>query len=129
MDGDVLLMCVEMSTRSRTIIIGWSLKVCKRPIGSMAIWLCVHCVSWMLDVINGSNNIEVKIDIERMNQFFVTQSLPQNELEFEISLKLCVSEFSFITFESKEAVMSVKSNASVVYHYRTHYSTPQQSSS
>jgi hypothetical protein len=68
-----------------------------------------------LGIINGSNKVEMKVDVERMNQFFVTQSLPQNELDFDIPVGLGVPEFSFFTVDSKDifdAFMAVKSNAS-----------------
>jgi hypothetical protein len=35
--------------------------------------------------------------VERMNQFFVTRCMPQNELDFDIPVRLGVPEFSFIT--------------------------------
>jgi hypothetical protein len=57
----------------------------------------------------------VEVDVERMNQFFVTQSLPKNELDFDIPVKLGEPEFSFITVESKDAFdtfMAVKSDPS-----------------
>jgi hypothetical protein len=37
-----------------------------------------------------------------MNQFFVTQSLPQNELDFDIPVRLSVPEFTFIMVDSKD---------------------------
>jgi hypothetical protein len=48
-----------------------------------------------LGIINGSNKVEVDVDVEKMNQFFVTRSLPQNQLDFEIPVRLGVPEFSF----------------------------------
>jgi hypothetical protein len=57
----------------------------------------------------------MEVDVERMNQFFVTRSLPQNELDFDIPVTLGVPEFSFITVDSKDvfdAFMAVKSDAS-----------------
>jgi hypothetical protein len=68
-----------------------------------------------LGVINGSNKVEVEVDVVRMNQFFVTRKLPQNELDFDIPVRLGVPEFSFITVESNDvfdAFMAVKSDAS-----------------
>jgi hypothetical protein len=58
-----------------------------------------------LGVINGSNKVEMEVDVERMNQFFVTRSLPQNELDFDIPVRLGVPEFSFITVDSKTFLM------------------------
>jgi hypothetical protein len=61
-----------------------------------------------LYVINGSN----KVDVERMNQFFVTRNLTQNELDFDIPVPLGVPDFSFITVDSKDvcnALRAVKS--------------------
>jgi hypothetical protein len=55
-----------------------------------------------LGVINESNKVEVEVDVERMNQFFVTRSLPQNELDFDIHVRLGVPEFSFVTVDSKD---------------------------
>jgi hypothetical protein len=49
-----------------------------------------------------------------MNQFFVVRSLPQNELDFVIPVRLGVPEFLFITVDSKDvfdAFMAVKSDA------------------
>jgi hypothetical protein len=40
-----------------------------------------------MGIINGSNKVEVEVDVERMNQFFVKLSLPQNELDFDISVR------------------------------------------
>jgi hypothetical protein len=54
----------------------------------------------------------VQVDVERMNQFFVTRSLPHNELYFDIPVRLGVPEFSFITFVSKDVFDAVKSDAS-----------------
>jgi hypothetical protein len=42
-----------------------------------------------LGVINGSNKVKVEVDVKRMNQF-VARSLPQNELDFAIPVRLCV---------------------------------------
>jgi hypothetical protein len=39
----------------------------------------------------------VAVDAVRMNQFFLTQKLPQNELDFDIFVRLGVPKFSFIT--------------------------------
>jgi hypothetical protein len=53
--------------------------------------------------------------VKRMNQFFVPQNLPQNKSDFDITLRLGVPEFSFITVGSKDVVdtfMAVKSDAS-----------------
>jgi hypothetical protein len=47
-----------------------------------------------LGVINGSNRVEDEVDVERMNQFFVTRNLPQSELDFDIPVRLGVPEFS-----------------------------------
>jgi hypothetical protein len=56
-----------------------------------------------LGVINESNKVEVENDVERMNPFFVMRSFPQNELAFEIPVRLGdVTEFSFITVGSKD---------------------------
>jgi hypothetical protein len=33
---------------------------------------------------NGLNKVEVEVDVGKMNQFFVTRSLPHNELDFDI---------------------------------------------
>jgi hypothetical protein len=49
-----------------------------------------------LCVINGSNKVEVEVYMKRINQFFVTRSLPQNELDFDIPVRLDVPEFSLI---------------------------------
>jgi hypothetical protein len=66
-------------------------------------------------IFNGSNKIKVVIDVERMNQFFMTRSLPQNELDFDIPVRLGVPEFLFITVDSQDvfdAFMAVKLDAS-----------------
>jgi hypothetical protein len=55
-----------------------------------------------LDIINGSNKVEMEVDVERMNQFFVTRSLLQIELDFDIPVWLAVPELSFITVDSKD---------------------------
>jgi hypothetical protein len=68
-----------------------------------------------LDVIKESNKVEVAVDVVRMNQFFVTRSLPQNELDFDIPVRLGVPEFSFVTVDSKDvfdAFMAVIPDAS-----------------
>jgi carbohydrate-selective porin OprB len=68
-----------------------------------------------LGVINGSNKLEVGVDVERMNQFFVTQNFLQNELDFDITVRIGVPEFSFITVDFKDvfdASIVVKSDAS-----------------
>jgi hypothetical protein len=44
----------------------------------------IDVFTMFLGVINGSNKVKVEIDVEKMNQFFVTRSLPQNELDFKI---------------------------------------------
>jgi hypothetical protein len=57
----------------------------------------------------------VGFDLERMKQFFVTRSLSQNELDFDIPVRVGVSEFYFITVDSRDvfdAFMAVKSDAS-----------------
>jgi hypothetical protein len=46
------------------------------------IWILI-CLQ-KVGVINGSNKVEVEIDVERMNHLFVTRSLPQNEVDFDI---------------------------------------------
>jgi hypothetical protein len=38
----------------------------------------------------------MKIDVERMSQFFVMRSLTQNDLDFCIPVKLGEPEFSFL---------------------------------
>jgi hypothetical protein len=79
------------------------------------IWILISLyANLQLGVINGSNKIEVMFDVERMNQFFVTQSSPQNELDFDIPVRLGVPEFVCITVDSKvvfDAFMAVKLNA------------------
>jgi hypothetical protein len=68
-----------------------------------------------LGVTNGSNKVEVEVDVERMNQFFVSRNLPQTKLDFEIPVRLGVPEFSFVTIDSRDvfdAFMTVKSDAS-----------------
>jgi hypothetical protein len=63
-----------------------------------------------LDVINGSKKVQVEMDVERMNQFFVTRSL-----DFQIPIKLGVPEFKLITVEFKDAFdsfMAVELDAS-----------------
>jgi hypothetical protein len=55
------------------------------------------------------------VDVEKMNQFFVTRRLRQNELDFDIPVKLGVPEILFIPVDSKEvfdAFMTVKLDAS-----------------
>jgi hypothetical protein len=57
----------------------------------------------------------VEDDVGRMNPFFVTRSLPQNELYCIITVRLGVPQFPFITVDFKsvfDAFMAVKSNAS-----------------
>jgi hypothetical protein len=68
-----------------------------------------------LRVINGSNKEEVQIEVKRIDQFFVKQSFPQNELDFDILERLGVPIFSFITVDSKnvfDTFMAFKSDAS-----------------
>jgi carbohydrate-selective porin OprB len=69
------------------------------------IWIliCLHFNSNLrqLGVINGSNRVEVEVDVEKMNQFFVTQSWPQNKLNFDIPVRLGVPEFSFTEFHCR----------------------------
>jgi hypothetical protein len=53
--------------------------------------------------------------VERMNQFFVTRILPLNKLDLDISVRLGVPEFLFVTVDSKDvfdAFMAIKLDAS-----------------
>jgi hypothetical protein len=50
----------------------------------LLIWILI-CLRYN---INGSHKVEMKIDVERMNQIFVMRSLTQNELDFGIPVKL-----------------------------------------
>jgi hypothetical protein len=54
------------------------------------------CIRILVSWINGSNKVEVQIEVETIDQFFVRHSFPHNELDFDILVRLGVPKFSFI---------------------------------
>jgi hypothetical protein len=51
------------------------------------------------------NKVEVEVHVERMNQFFVTRSLPQNELDFDIPVRIA-SASAFLLLANNQRTLS-----------------------
>jgi hypothetical protein len=66
---------------------------------------------------SNSNRADIDIDVNRLNDYFISKSSRTKEIDFDIPQTENVPEFSFSTVaetDVKEAILSVKSNAAGV---------------